>query len=322
LTSTLNFDLIRDRLQKVESRLRALADVEYPLLASILQLLMASGGKRIRPALVLLAASFYPHDERKVIALATAVETLHTATLVHDDLIDNSLMRRGNPTLNSAWHGGVVVLVGDYLFARSAELAAEAESVEADRLFAQTLAVICDGELRNAFASRRWEVTREEYYQKIYAKTASLFACSTEAAAIVAGAPTRERALLREYGRNLGMAFQIVDDILDFIGTEAELGKPVGSDLRQGTVTLPAIYYVERYSRDNPLTRLASDGHHREEAIQTMITTIRSSSAIDDAYREAREFAAKAKAALLSLHDLPCRQALLNLADYVVERKR
>lgn len=318
--ATFDFSLVNDELLLVEERLRSTARVDYPPLAGILSHLLQSGGKRLRPALVLLAAGFHAHDQAKAVAVAAAVETLHTATLVHDDLIDNSLLRRGNPTLNTTLKSGAVVLIGDYLFGAAAELAAQARNLDLGELFARTVAVICDGELRGMLDGKRWTLTRDEYYHKIYAKTASLFATCSESGAIVSGASPSEQAALREYGRNLGLAFQIADDILDFVGSEKTLGKPVGSDLRQGTITLPAISYMERYP-DQPIVRRVVGGDSSETTITALVNLIRTSDAVADAYEVARGFSQQAKQNLADLPDLPCRQVMLNLADFVVERK-
>lgn len=314
-------DVISSDLERVEATLQVVARVEYPILASILNGLFASGGKRLRPALVFLSAHFGRCDVELLTPLAAAVEMLHTATLVHDDLIDNSLLRRGSPTMNTIWQGGIVVLVGDYLFAKAADLASQTDNVPAGKLFARTLATICEGELRQAFTARSWQQSEEEYYRKIYAKTASLFAASTEAGAILSQQPAEDQASLRAYGHNLGMAFQVVDDILDFVGEERELGKPVGSDLRQGTITLPAIYYQQDHPQDEVL-RAALAGEQREEPLARAIQAIRESPAIGRSYATARGFADKARAALTDFPDNPYLRALLGLADYAVERKK
>lgn len=315
-------EIVRSDLERVEASLRAIAQVEYPLLAKILGDLIASGGKRLRPALVFLAAGFGKYYAEKLTAMATAVEMLHTATLVHDDLIDDSLLRRGNPTINSILHGGIVVLIGDYLFAKAAELASTTESVVIGKIFAHTLTVICDGELRQAFTTRSWQQTEEEYYRKIYAKTASLFAASTEAGAILSEQPPEAQQALRRYGHNLGMAFQIVDDILDFVGQESELGKPVGSDLRQGTVTLPMIYYRQMHPDDALLQRVWESDFKDEAILAQAIQAIRNSEAIKRSYATARAFAAEACAALTSFPDNRYRSAMFDLAWYVVERHK
>ncbi len=321
--STVAFlDVVRPGLDMVEAKLHQLAQVEYPLLANILHNLFASGGKRLRPALVFLAAGFGPADPEQLAILATAVEMAHTATLVHDDLIDNSLLRRGSPTVNAIWHGGVVVLVGDYIFAKAAELAAAVEVAAIGRLFGNTLAVISEGELRQAFTSRSWQQNEEEYYQRIYAKTASLFAASSEAGAILSKQNPEDQARLRDYGRQLGMAFQVVDDVLDFVGSESELGKPVGSDLRQGTITLPVIQWGRANPDDPSLRLLAESGFEDEERVNNLVGAIRASAAIQGSYDVARDFADRARAALAGFDDNEHRRSLIALADYAVARTR
>lgn len=317
--ASFDFSLIQDELALVEEQLADVTNVDAPLLAGILRQLLQSGGKRLRPALVLLAARFHPYDLKRLIPVAAAVETLHTATLVHDDLIDNSLLRRGNPTLNTAWHSGVVVLVGDYLFGRSAELASRSRNLDLGEIFANTVATICDGELRSLLDGKRPLLTREEYYRRIYAKTASLFATCTESGAIVSDAPATERRRLREYGRALGMAFQITDDILDFVGTEKVLGKPVGSDLRQGTVTLPVIMYMEKHD-SGAVVSAFKGGDATDATMSALIDRIRASDAVSAAYADARRLATEAKDSLSALADVPCRRVLCDLADFVVER--
>lgn len=313
-------DPIQEELQRVEQKMRQISQVEYEHLAAVLDYLLQSGGKRLRPALVLFSTKFHPTDPEKVISLAASVEMLHTATLVHDDMIDNSLVRRGNPTLNATWNHGATVLAGDFLFAWAAGLAAETENVRVMSIFARSLMTICSGELRQIFNSRGRLPTREEYYQRIYSKTASLFAASTEAGAVLSGAPEPEVQALREYGHTLGMAFQIVDDVLDFVGDERELGKPVGSDLRQGIVTLPALYFHETHPADEALIKVLHSS--REEEVKAIVAAIRESGAVELALDEARTFAQRSRESLQILPHNEYRQAMLDLADYVVERRR
>jgi len=313
---------IAEELAKVEERLLNTADVEYAPLAEVVRYVVSSGGKRIRPALVLLVAKFYPADFEKVVYLAAAVETLHSATLVHDDMIDRSLLRRGHPTLNTFWSDGATVLAGDYIFARAAGFAAATGSVRVVQLFAQVLQTIVDGELRQLFRRTDGLPPREDYYRRIYSKTASLFALATEAAGELIGASEKEVAAFREYGYRLGMAFQIVDDVLDFIGDEEELGKPIGSDLRQGTVTLPVYYFAEAHPDHPALQHYWTAKPDRETAVNQLVHAVRESAAIEEALNEARAFVVDAQAALAQLPDIPARRSLHALADYVVERRR
>jgi geranylgeranyl pyrophosphate synthase len=317
------FNPIGRELEVVEAQLRQTADAEQALLAEVVKYLLDSGGKRIRPAVVILASKFHEHDASEAVPLAAAaVEMLHTATLVHDDLLDDSLLRRGNPTLNAKINAGAVILVGDYLFARAADLAAATESVPVVSVFSKTLMTICRGEIRHAFDEDGWRRTREGYYRSTYSKTASLFAASAESGALLSGAGSATVRSLREYGCNLGMAFQIVDDILDFVGDETEMGKPIGSDLRQGTVTLPLLFFSEEHPEDDLLRAVFEEEDGREERIQSLVDMVRNSPAMESAREEARRFTMEAKDALQDLSTNQYRQVMLDLADYLLERRR
>ncbi|MBI2952863.1 MAG: polyprenyl synthetase family protein [Chloroflexi bacterium] len=317
------FSTVQEDLEKVEAKLQSIADVEYPVLSALLRHILNTGGKRLRPALALLSAKFHCYDLETLIPLASALELLHTATLVHDDIIDNATTRRGASTLNTIVDGRSTILIGDYLFARSAAFAAESDNLRVMKIFARTLTKICDGELRNMLGSDDLDHTRREYYRKIESKTAALFVAAVESGSVLSNAPENEIQALVSYGHSVGTAFQIVDDILDFVGDERKMGKPVGSDLRQGTVTLPAIYLLESRPNDVELRRLMR--HHgdfpdREEGIKRLIETIANSSAIASARNEALDFVQQAKKALFVLPDNKYRRALADLADYVIER--
>jgi geranylgeranyl pyrophosphate synthase len=316
------FKPIDRELEVVEEKLRQAADAEHAQLAEVLRYLLDSGGKRIRPAVVILASKFHEHDVSKVLPLAAAVEMLHTATLVHDDLLDGSLLRRGNATLNAKLSAGAVILVGDYLFARAADLAAATESVPVVSIFSKTLMTICRGEITHAFDEDGWRRTKEGYFHSTYSKTASLFAASAESGALLSGAGSATVRSLRDYGCNLGMAFQIVDDILDFVGDEDEMGKPIGSDLRQGTVTLPLLLYFEEHPKHDLLSAVFEEREGREERIRSLVDLVRDSPAIESAREEARRFTMEAKEALRDLSANQYRQVMLDLADYLLERRR
>lgn len=316
--------LVASDLAAVEAKMRSNEQGIFPPLAEAFLSLITSGGKRLRPMLALLATRLFAPLSNPAIALAAAVETLHTATLVHDDVIDNALIRRGSPTLNASWTSGATVLAGDYLFARAAAFAAETGSVRVITLFANTLRVICEGELRQLAARYRWDQPKDAYYERIYAKTASLFAAATEGGAALGAAAEDDIQRLRDYGYNLGMAFQIIDDILDFTSTDAALGKPAGSDLRQGTITLPVFYFMQesadrRARLDQMEDWAAADGH---AATLDLVAQIAQSSAIARAYDEAASFIAQAVAGLQPLPESAARTALLELAASTLERRR
>jgi geranylgeranyl pyrophosphate synthase len=320
--------IVQDELQLVEEKMRATIPDQYPLLSSAVDYLLSSGGKRLRPTLVILASKFRPPElagemediREKVISLAAGWELLHTATLVHDDFIDGATTRRGRPTLNVTWPSSATVLAGDFLFARSAALSAETRNVEVMTTFANTLTVICNGELRQIFSERDRLPTLEEYYQRIYAKTSSLFAAAAETGAVLAAAPAAGVQALRDYGYNLGMAFQIIDDVLDYVGDEARIGKPLGSDLRQGIITLPALRFAAAGGDASRVINAANDSRNDGE-IQALVAEICASGAIEDSLAQAQEFVQAAQESLVILPANPYRQALHELADFVIERQ-
>ena len=316
------FKPVDKELALVEKGIKDIANVEYPWLAELLDYIVNSGGKRVRPALTLLAGKLQgDYNLDVLLPVATGVELLHTATLVHDDTIDLSTRRRGKPTAASIWGWGIATLAGDYLFSQSAELVSRANNVRTDRLFAQTLMALCTGELEESFCSFDLNQTRESYYKRIGNKTASLFSMATESAGIVSEAPERVIRALKDYGYNLGMAFQVVDDILDFTASEDKLGKPVASDLLQGKLTLPAILLKKQRPDDNPIKAIFED-REKERSLKTAIEMICDSGIITECYKVAQSFVESACKALKTFPDSPSRRALIELADYVVERQK
>lgn len=319
--TTTFFTSVQDQLQFVEQRIREQAGEEHhPDLRSALDHLLAAGGKRIRPTLGLLVGNMLGAPEEKLITLGASVELLHTATLVHDDLIDGALLRRGMPTLNARWSPAATVLTGDFLFARAAKLAAETDHLPLMKLFADTLATIVNGELTQMFSARGM-IERQNYYQRIYAKTASLFEMSSLAACMVATEDEDMRASMKAFGYEVGMAFQIVDDILDFTGEQSAVGKPIGSDLLNGLVTLPAIYYAEANPQDEDILSLPEGGWKDTDSVQRLVDGIRQSESIQRAMDEARRAVDRALHALYEAPSSPEKEALENLARFIVNRK-
>ncbi len=326
---------IAEDLRRVEAKMKTVEGSIFAPLADAFVDLIGHGGKRLRPAVALLAAHLHgpiasPERYRRLVALAAAVEMLHTSTLVHDDVIDGALLRRGAPTLNARWSQGATVLAGDYMFARAAHFAAETGHMRVIHIFSDTLQVIVDGELAQLSDRNVYDQEKEGYYRRIYAKTASLFQAATEAAAVLADFPEEQIRCLRDYGYYLGMAFQIVDDILDFTGDEASLGKPAGSDLRQGTLTLPFFYYLRRHphpqqviERLQEANHLAQDGHPEalHQVVAQVVREIRTSPAIADARQEALGFLEQAAATLAPFPDSPYRRSLLHLCAFVLQRQ-
>jgi geranylgeranyl pyrophosphate synthase len=307
-------------MEQVEHLLdETLAKVEEPLGSMLRRSL--GGGKQMRPALVILVGRMFASSSAPFHSLAAAVDMLHAATLIHDDLVDEAPLRRGRETLHTVWPAGATVLAGDYLLGQATSLIAELEHPRILKVFAEILCTMCAGEIRRMLITKGKHSRREDYYRSVEAKTASLFTASMEMAGLLAGAEELQIVALRRFGRELGMAFQIVDDVLDFIGDEAQLGKPAGSDLRQGLITLPILCYLERAEDDVPVNAVLS-GQRDEEHVQAAIEAVCSSGAIKAALAEARAHAKRGQEALLTLPDNASRQMLCSLAEYVVERRR
>ncbi len=313
-------NLVRDDLVQVETLLRESPPGQHEAIGVAVDHLAGGGGKRLRPALVFLSAHLCGADMGRAAFAAAAVEMLHTATLIHDDLIDGSPMRRGVETLNARWSPAATVLIGDYIFAHAAYLISRADSVRLMQRFAETLMDMCNGEVRQVFDGRRGQVSLQEYERRIYAKTASLIAMSAEAGAILAGAEGETTEALRVYGEQLGLAFQIVDDVLDFVADEETLGKPVGSDLRQGLITLPLLFFLEAES-DHPAVRRALQGNPSGEVVQEAVRAVAGSLAIERALKVARWHADQAKETLNGFSNSSYRMALLDIADFTVRRR-
>ena len=312
---------IQEDLDRVEVFFQSLKQVDSPWLAPVLAHSLSDGGKRLRPALVLLSGKLYDYRLEPLMLLAAAVELLHTATLVHDDAIDNSSMRRGRPTVNNVWGEERAVLLGDYLFARAGELAAETNNLRVVKLFSRTLMTISAGELNQIYYAGKTQQARSQYVERIAGKTASLFTLATKGGGILGRAPVRAVRALGEYSYHLGVAFQIADDILDFIGTEEELGKPVGSDLVQGTLTLPAMLLLEHYPDDNPVPKIF-DNVEPEQNVTRAIEMVRNSSIVEECYQIAADYQAQARLSLQSLPEGASRRSLVDLTEYVVRRRR
>jgi octaprenyl-diphosphate synthase len=307
---------IRADLDKVNDTLKSISRIEFAWLAEQLGHIIRGAGKGIRPALTLLAGRSYDYDLAYHLPMAVSVELMHTATLVHDDAIDKADTRRGLATINSLWGDEIAILMGDYLFAKAGEYVADTQTPRVVKLFSQTLGIISSGEIGQFRAAYHAPQSREEYLKRIYSKTAALFSLATQSGAILGHAPEAAVDIMKEYGDNLGIAFQIVDDILDFTSTEQDLGKPVGSDLAQGTLTLPAILLTERRPGDNPVERYfkSRDEASRQEAIDMVLN----SDIIEECYQTAREYCTAALRNLDKLPDTPARRSLADLAEFVI----
>ena len=297
---------------------QALDEVDEPLRSMLRDPL--AGGKRLRSALVVLVGRVFAQPPEPFHYLAAAVETLHAATLIHDDLIDDASLRRGRKTLHYVWPARATVLAGDYLLARATRWVAELDSPQVMRAYGQALCKICEGEIRQTLVVKGIHRGRADYFRSIEAKSAALFAAVMEMAGILAGASEREVVALNTYGWELGVAYQIVDDVLDLTEDEGRLGKPIGSDLRNGLVTLPVLHYLEETGDDSPV-RAVLAGQEDGVDVQAALLAIRESGAIAASLQEASEHADRARAALEALPDNRARRTLHDLAAVAVQRR-
>lgn len=313
------YGAVQDDLSRVEAVFDEIKKVDFGPLGEMLRMVLGGGGKLMRPGLALLCGRFGTYDLDRLVSLAASVELLHTATLVHDDVIDRADTRRGRPTVNSAFENSTTVMLGDFLFAHAADHAVKTGSLRVVELFSRTLMIMAKGEIRQDLAAYDSRQTIRDYLARIGGKTASLFATACEGAGEVSGQPAVQIEALREYGYNFGMAFQVVDDILDFTGDEEQMGKPVGSDLMQGTLTLPSFLLMERSPNGNPVQ--AYFDAPSAEKLQTAVQTVRDSGAVEESSQMANDFCSRAIDSLSLLPDTADRDTLGELARYILDRQ-
>jgi len=312
-------NVVKDEMELVEDRLLHGPYSQHPVLSATIEGLFNSGGKRVRPTVCMLTAKLFGADINQAVSLAASVEMLHTATLVHDDLIDGAMLRRGAPTLNYLWSSDIAVLVGDYMFARAASLVAEVEIIPVMKLFSKTLETILNGEITQKFS--KWEIDRNAYDARIFAKTAALFVLSTQSVALLAGADEASIEAMINFGNDIGMAFQILDDVLDYTGTPDKVGKPIGGDLRQGLFTLPAILYSEAHPFDEDIRTLLEKKEAVPTLVHRLIQKIQKSDAVEGSLAEAGVLLEKGKRELTQLPASIYKDSLLELAEQLVHRE-
>ena len=314
-------DPIKDRLDQVIESLRNLvSESGIEVESGLLEHAIVSGGKKLRPALTLLSAEFHPCPPDKPVTMATAVELLHIASLMHDDTVDDSSMRRGRATVSSLWGGKIAVLLGDYVFATSATYVCDTGNIRVIRRFSEAIMELAKGQLSEHFATYNWDQSVADYEERIYYKTASLFSTAAECGSVLSGLEESLCQSLKSYGYYLGMAFQITDDMLDFLGTEQELGKPVGGDLLQGTLTLPSLRFAEMYP-DNPIMKRLKSGGTDPKDLQDLVEMIRNSKAIGETQKAVEWYQHQSLDALVDLAKNDSRRALEMLAEYVTSRR-
>jgi octaprenyl-diphosphate synthase len=318
------FEPIRADLEKVDREFGRQVESQVDLIPKIGRYIQTSGGKRMRPAVLLMAARLTGYQGERAILYAAVVEFIHTATLVHDDIIDESELRRGRLAVHSRWGNDVTVLLGDYLYIKSMALALTYDTLDIVRLLCDVTLRMIEGELYQLTKNGDADITEEQHFDIIRRKTAYLFGGCAQIGGMLGKVSEEQAQALREYGFNLGIAFQIVDDLLDFTGDAAALGKPIGADLREGKMTLPLIHLLqqreevgERIVRDIIASRSVSEAQWSE-----LLRILKEHRSTDYAYRRASEFAERAKKPLYAFPPSSERNALLALPDYVLSRDR
>ena len=313
--------LFAQELAQVDAFILGHTQSEAELIPSIVQHIIASGGKRIRPILTLLSSQLCGYEGERHIHLAAAIELFHTATLLHDDVVDESELRRGMNTANVLWGNAPSVLVGDFLLGKAFQMLAQDGSIDVLRVLSDTSAVITEGEVKQLMQISDVTTSKETYLDIIASKTAALFMAACEVGAMVAGRSANEQAQLREFGRYLGVAFQMVDDALDYSAVQETLGKTVGDDFREGKVTLPLILaYEQGTKQERAFWARAVAGEKTPADLQRAIELIAAHDVLSQTFDVAKEYAAKAAQCLDVFADVPAKQALLDMLSFSVNR--
>ena len=318
------FEPIHADLQAVEQEYARQVESRVELIPQIGKYIQRSGGKRIRPALLLMASRLAAYRGDQAGLCASGVEFIHTATLVHDDIVDDSQVRRGQEAVHLRWGNEKTVLLGDYLYIKSMGMALSHDSLDVVRLLCEVTLRMIEGELYQLTKNGDVDITEEQHFDIIRRKTAYLFGGCAEIGGRLGQVQEDQAEALREYGFNLGVAFQVIDDLLDYTATESELGKPIGSDLREGKVTLPVIYLLQRDGKtaSDLVRHIVETGAATSDEWRELSLLIAQHRVIDSAYEKARESAEAAQRHLKVFPPSPEREALLALPDYVLARER
>ena len=318
------FEPIRDDLARVEHEFERRIQSRVALIPEMGKYIQKSGGKRVRPAVLLMAARLAGYTGDQAVLNASVVEFIHTATLVHDDIIDGADVRRGRLAVHSRWGNDITVLLGDYLYIKSMAMALTQDSLEIVRLLCDVTLRMIEGELYQLTKTGDVDITEEEHFEIIRRKTAYLFGGCAQIGGVLGGVSKEQELALREFGFNLGVAFQLVDDLLDYTADENALGKPVGGDLREGKVTLPIIYLLQRGGEeaDRLIRTVVAERAVTKEQWREIVRMLRDLRAPDLAYEKAIEYATRAKRELDVFPPSRERDALQALADYVTVRDR
>ncbi|WP_058307580.1 heptaprenyl diphosphate synthase component II [Gracilibacillus massiliensis] len=315
------YAFLKKDLSLIEDALEESVYADQPTLHEASIQLLKAGGKRLRPVFVLLASKFGDYNLKKIKNVASSLELIHMASLVHDDVIDDSDLRRGKPTVKAKWDNQVAMLTGDYIFAKALQQFTEIEQPRAHQILSRTMVELTIGEIEQIKDKYKLDQNFRNYLRRIKRKTALLISSSCQLGAIVSETDhVTEKALFR-YGYYMGMSYQIIDDILDFTASEKELGKPAGSDLINGNITLPVLFALENPAIREELTNLFSDGQVNSDTIKPVLSKIITSEAIERAKKISDLYLQKAYEALYLLPNNQAKEALENIANYIGNRK-
>ena len=315
-------DLTSAEMSRVNDIIMSHAGSQVDMIPKLAGHLISSGGKRLRPMLTIAAAKMFGYEGTNHVTLAASVEYMHTATLLHDDVVDDSDMRRGRKTARLLWGNEASVLVGDFLLGQAFRMMVDVGSLDALRVLSNAAAVIAEGEVWQLAASKNTATTEDEYLAVINAKTAALFSAAAEVGAIVAERPREEWQAMRCYGKNLGLAFQLVDDALDYAGDAANLGKSVGDDFREGKITLPVVLAYRRGTDGDRAfwNRALQDGVRDDADLERALELMLKNGAIDDTIKRARHYGAIARDAMAIFPESDSRQALTEVIEFCISR--
>jgi len=316
-------DLVKDDVRRVEESFRVNINSDVRFVSKVGEYLLASGGKRFRPLIMLLSSRLFDYSGDMHIDLAAVVEYIHTATLLHDDVVDNANLRRGRVTANEVWGDGASVLVGDYLLSRAFSLAVSNGNARILKILSETTTRMAEGEVMQLIKHGDIETTEEEYLAVVTNKTAVLFSASAQVAAMVSGASLDEEVALSGYGMGLGRAFQLMDDCLDYISTDKDLGKAIGNDIREGKATMPLIHAYSLADEDERrfLKEALESDDGGDDMIVDVVALINRYKGIEYTRRRAGEYIDEAKKGLDIFKPDVAKMSLLAVADYVIERK-
>jgi octaprenyl-diphosphate synthase len=314
--------LVAADMQRVNAMILSRTGSEVTMIPEVANHLISSGGKRLRPMLTLATASLAGYEGDGHVKLAASVEFMHTATLLHDDVVDESDMRRGRVAARIKWGNEASVLVGDFLLGQAFKMMVEVSSLRALDILSSAATVIAEGEVMQLAAAKNTETTEDEYLAVIRAKTAELFAAACEVGPVIANRPKAEATACRSYGMNLGIAFQLVDDALDYGGTSAKLGKNVGDDFREGKITLPVVLSFRRGGDKERLfwKRVLQEGEIEDGDLEEAIGLMRRHRALDDTIERARHYGAMARDALALFPKGAMKEALLETVEFCIAR--